>query len=387
MRSTQRFFIALLCVTVHTSVLGQASIGATTVNDFQVVQPVSPRLDADPGSDMLMEISGWGERFELQLEDNRQLLERLPASRRDAIRGRGDRFLRGTLADKPDSWVRVNWIDGKLSGAFFDGRELYLLDQAGGFALPTARAVEDDATLLMRFSDLQLDGLIDHGGVPTGLPQPPPSDYGAFVMELREFVRTEGMTLLSMPVTIVVDTFFQDRHGANTESVTLGRVNFVDGIFANHFGVGILLWHYEALTDNGTLTSSDASTLLTNQFRSYMTSGAGADLPFQGLAHLFTGRDLDGNTVGIAYLNVLCSSFAGYGVNQNLNNDTTSSLVFAHELGHNYSAPHTDAGIMQARLSNSQEFADDSVAAMSDALGRADCLVDGGLQIFEDSFE
>lgn len=392
MRFSIGLFVALLCLGAHTSGLAQQIDEATPVVDFEVVQPELTQTLArepapDAGEELVMSLTGWDEQFELVLADNPRLLEQLPENRRNAISARGDLFLSGRVNGIPGSWVRMNRIGGRFSGAFYDGKELYLVDSAAGFSMPAGRSVDPNATVLLRYSDLELEGLFDHGGLPSGRSFNPKVDYRAFINDLRNSVRTEGLTLLSMPVTIVADTQFENALGANAESTVIGRINFVDGIFSNQLGVGILLWAFEQLNDNGTLQSTDPDTLLGTEFRDFMISGAGRNIPFRGLAHLFTGRNLDGSTVGYAYINTLCSRNYGYGINQNLSNNTTSGLVFAHELGHNYSANHVDEGIMQARIGGSQEFSAESVEVMSAALSRARCLVDGGLRIFEDNFE
>lgn len=60
------------------------------------------------------------------------------------------------------------------------------------------------------------------------------------------------------------------------------------------------------------------------------------------ITHLMTGRDVDGNVIGVAYLTVICNP--GYGFSQSR---YTTNLAFragltSHELGHNWSAPHCD---------------------------------------------
>jgi hypothetical protein len=386
-----------LKIIVIASILGagfQLPVAAQTLNsdtqvaDFTVIQPVSPALHAGPGDEIIIPISGWGDQYQLVLEDNQRLLEPLPKHRRDAIRARGDRFFAGKVAGKPGSWVRMNWVDGQFSGAFYDGQEMFLIDSPSGFSLPTGRMVDPSATLLMRLSDLQLDGLFDQGPLLPGKTKPLPlSGYEQLGERLRKMAETEALTLLSMPVTIVADTFFEDDLGAAAEATAIARLNFVDGIYSDQLGIGIVLWHFEQLTDNGPLTSTDSGPLLGSEFRPFMVSGAGSSIPFKGLAHLFTGRDMDGSTVGRAYLGVLCSRSFGYGINQNLNNATTSALVFAHELGHNFAANHVSEGIMQSTITGTQQFSDESLGVMSAAAANASCLVDGGLRIFEDSFE
>jgi len=347
-----------------------------------------------------MQIRAFGRLFSLELTPNAELMAALPARRRERATD-GDVFLKGSLSGRPGSWVRLNRIDGQFSGGFFDGRELYLIDSAAGLVRQQQRAAADDATIVFRFSDLELPIHIDEGAVatPSGATADATADYGEFVTHLQEVAALEGDAMFAMPVTIVSDVEFSNRHGSNTASVVLGRINFIDGIYSNQLGVGIALWHHEILSSNGSLTATDSSELL-GQFRTFMTGGDGSALPFKGLAHLLTGRNLDGGTVGIAYLNVLCSNSFGFGVDQNLSNDTTSALVLAHELGHNFAARHdndeescpaeTIAGIMSSSINGSQKFSDCSLAAMGPALDdAAACLVETatGEAVFADGFE
>ncbi|MEM1412697.1 MAG: M12 family metallo-peptidase [Pseudomonadota bacterium] len=365
-------------------------VGAFAVNYPQVVQERRGNpVGAIPG-EFTMRLNGWGQRFDLQLSENEELLENLPRNRRTAINARGDAFWSGTIPGKPGSWVRMNRINGQYSGIFHDGQELYLLDAPDGFSLPQNQSVERSASLLMRLSDLDIDWMIDHGGIPVDPLRPTPGrkprrDADEFLSHLSSSIDAATVPT-SMPVTIVGDTEFFDDLGDSAESTVIARVNMVDGLYSNQLGVGIVLWHYEQLTNNGPLTTTNAQNLLTQQFRSYMRDGAGSSLPFAGLAHLFSGKNFDGSTAGVAYLNVLCSRSAGYGVNENLRSSTTSALVFAHELGHNFSASHSDSGIMRPSIGSSQDFSADSLAAMSNAVGRASCLVDN-FAIFSDGFE
>ena len=59
------------------------------------------------------------------------------------------------------------------------------------------------------------------------------------------------------------------------------------------------------------------------------------------IAHLFTGKDLAGSTIGIAWLSVICSTSQGYGVDQMRGISLSGRIgLFSHELGHNFSAQH-----------------------------------------------
>jgi hypothetical protein len=87
-------------------------------------------------------------------------------------------------------------------------------------------------------------------------------------------------------------------------------------------------------------TSADS---LLNGFRIVWNNLAGV-IP-RDAAHLFTGRDLSGTTIGIAYVSAVCSPVYGYGLSQsrfNMQPGRRAALT-SHEIGHNFSANHCDA--------------------------------------------
>ncbi len=64
------------------------------------------------------------------------------------------------------------------------------------------------------------------------------------------------------------------------------------------------------------------------------------------LAHLFTGKVMNGNIVGWAYYNGVCSASVGYGVSSSkyTNNQSLRTTLTAHELGHNFNVQvHCDS--------------------------------------------
>ena len=86
-------------------------------------------------------------------------------------------------------------------------------------------------------------------------------------------------------------------------------------------------------------TSTNPNTLL-DQFRVQWTTNHGNVT--RDIAHLFTGKELDGSVIGIAWLGVVCNTSYGYGLVQS---DFSSNFAYAtdlsaHELGHNWNANH-----------------------------------------------
>jgi len=399
-----------LCSAILLSATSLAPALQPRLDDFESIDLALP----DRARAATTVIDAYGKRFELDLEANKDLLDMLPAAARARI-GAADRFLRGSVIGMQGSWARLNRVDGRISGAFFDGTHLYLIDRPDGLQLPAGQRLPAGSTIVFRLADLRLDGAFDHGGVIVGEgasgAETPITDYASFSRHLREIVVLEGAAMLAMPVTVVTDVEFSDRHGGTTASVVAGRINLIDGIYADQLGTGIVLHHLEILTDNDVLISTDPGTLLSGErdenfnlvpggqpgFQQFMTDGSGWDIPFAGLAHLFTGKNLNGSTVGIAYLDVLCNSGFGFGVDQDLTSETTAMLVAAHELGHNFAAGHDDDpdacpgndefGIMNSSINGSQQFSGCSLDSMGPAVAEAGCLVETSDAIFASSFE
>ncbi len=95
-------------------------------------------------------------------------------------------------------------------------------------------------------------------------------------------------------------------------------------------------------------TTTNASTLL-NNFQNVWTSPPENSIP-RDLAHLRTSQlpvGGPGPTVqGLAILGSVCSNISGYGLTntRSLNNEAARVDVVAHEIGHNWDAPHCDEG-------------------------------------------
>lgn len=98
-------------------------------------------------------------------------------------------------------------------------------------------------------------------------------------------------------------------------------------------------------TSSDPYTSSDAGTLL-NQFANYWNNNAEVSSVRRDVAHLMTGRNITGSTIGIAQLSVICNQNSGYGLSESTFTSNFNSRVAltAHELGHNWSAQHCSGG-------------------------------------------
>lgn len=298
-----------------------------------------------------------------------------------ALRGRVPAGVRVLMADAGDdgSWARLAWFDNGWHGVLFDGVGLWMIEPAAS-ATPAARSGGSDNVTLYRAEDLQLPAMLFE---PPGRKAPDagaPLPASTLLRELPQLAMA-GVTR-RLPITMVADTAFRTQNGANSEATLLTMFNTVDGIYSNQVGIGLQLQHVELLSNDGPLTAPDLNTLL-DLFSNFMFNGAGASIPRAGNAHLFTGSNASGG--GVAWVGALCNARFGYGVNKFSFNINVSSLIFAHELGHNFGAPHDGEsgsacasaapGLMAPTVGSTDQFSQCSLDQMQGQINTAVCLI------------
>lgn len=119
-------------------------------------------------------------------------------------------------------------------------------------------------------------------------------------------------------------------------------LNGVEAIYANDVDIEYAVTTILVRTAEPDPYGSTSPNSLLNQFSNHWNSsqqGVARDV-----AHLFTGKELDGSVIGIAQLSVVCSKSSAYGLSQSrfTGNLTSRVGLTAHELGHNWSATHCD---------------------------------------------
>ncbi|GJL65811.1 MAG: hypothetical protein NPIRA05_07820 [Nitrospirales bacterium] len=329
----------------------------------------------------------FGRVFDVALESNNRLINKLPKGQREHLHKAYGLF-RGKIEGLESSWIRLTRMGKQWSGMIWDGQEVYIIDSMQAMTEALATNPPSDATAhgIYRLSDTRDLGVTTCGLGSPGVPATPMTDYSALLEELKGFVPAQAQgASFNLDMAVVSDPQFaqiqQNNFGTSADAAILARINVVDGIFSEQVGVQINLVEIRNLAQNGTLTSTNPSTLL-NQFSSF-TNGSSFTHP--GIAHLFTGRDLNGSTVGIAFLSSLCSARFGVGVNQIRGGGTAGALVVAHELGHNFGAPHDNQGgsacastpgnfLMNPSINGSEQFSQCSLAQIQPIVDRAACI-------------
>jgi hypothetical protein len=289
-----------------------------------------------------LEFEAHGRRFELELESNEAILGRLPPERRRALPPRA--LYKGRLVGQAGSWVRLTMLQDGLHGLVHDGRELYLLAPAGRvkgrLLTPVAAAARE--TLMFRAADADGSGgsctTVDPAA---GQPATQALAYESLGRELGA-LRSAPVDLAAdtvgreLQIAIVGDNEFSARR-ADPDGDLLALVNAADGIFAAQAGVTVTATEVRAFRDvPDPFNQSDPRDLL-DEVADYRNSTP--SIRATDVAHLATGRDLAGTTVGIAYRGTVCDPRNAVSLSEQYD-PSAGYLIFAHELGHNLGAPH-----------------------------------------------
>lgn len=149
---------------------------------------------------------------------------------------------------------------------------------------------------------------------------------------------------------------FYQLNGSNvttTQNDITTVINNIDVIYRRDVQIQYTITTIVVRTTTDPYSSTASGTLLA-QFGNYWNATQGATV--RDTAHLFTGRNLDGSVIGVAYLGVVCNVGNAYGLVESryTPNMTSRTSLSTHEIGHNWNAGHCngqpDCGVMCSGL-------------------------------------
>ncbi|HEU4654858.1 MAG TPA: M12 family metallo-peptidase [Steroidobacteraceae bacterium] len=323
-------------------------------------------------------------RFDLQLQVNSKwAASQTPVS---ALA-----LYRGAIANAAGSWVRLGIEGEDVHGLIWDGRELFAIEPAAAvksaLMTPTSASAHN---VMFRIADTWLDPGSTSCEATGATDAVSKNDYAALLGELKSQAQTQrapGATL-KLDLAILSDSAFLARYASKQEArdALLLRLNNIDGIYSSQLGIEIqapTLLVDDASTDH--LSSEADPSKLLAEFANLRRNTP--ELRSRGLTHLFTGRDLQGTTVGIAYVDALCDQKYGVGLTQvGATGAWIDSLIAAHEIGHNFGAVHdgeagkacasTPAGVylMSPAVSGNEAFSQCSLDLIRPKIQSAACI-------------
>ncbi len=170
------------------------------------------------------------------------------------------------------------------------------------------------------------------------------SDNSMFV----KYVTTTGVQNHNITVINNVNT--------NYVSAFLHQLNFV-----------IVTQFIVTVSGGDPWSSSTDPNVLLNSFTSWGTAnGFGSTVIFD-LGELWSNRDFDGSTIGLAWVDVVCTNFKYHILQDWTTNAAFLRCMTSHEIGHNFSLGHDvgNADIMAPIVSSSNTWSATSVSEMN----------------------
>lgn len=307
--------------------------------DYDVVELPLAKIERQVRTAKQLDIFLAGERFELRLEVNDL---RAPGYKEVLMTDAGPVELpqrpvstyAGTVVGHPDSVVRLTATRGLFSGYVKTGDDWLFVDPLREFVPGASKR----SAVVYRESDVRpeasglcgvthrLDAARDQGIAPT-----------------PGIVERNHTSLRRLQVATDADGEYYSSYGnPGTFTRIQGILNDVDGIYRSDLNLYISITYQQAWPNAGSdpYTSNDAVNTL-YQFRSWWQSNRGGTT--RDTAHLFSGKNFNGGTIGVAWVGVICNSPSlSYGVSQNLSSGSQRAELTAHEIGHNLSAQHDD---------------------------------------------
>jgi hypothetical protein len=247
---------------------------------------------------------------------------------------------RGQVEGHPQSLVAVNLFRGQLQGILRlePGAPWYGVQPVSGLL---ADAAGDQHLVYLETQVLPMD--VHCGGAIDVLRDPTIRTGGPGGGGAAEGADGTSTKICEIAIDSDVE-FFQKNQSSvpSTENDITNVINAVEAIYESDADVlyDITVIYVETAEPDPYSTSSAGSLL--DQFQNHWNSQHQGDQ--RDVAHLFTGKNIIGGTIGIAYLNVICNKSQAYGLSES---KFTGSFTFrvgltAHELGHNWSASHCD---------------------------------------------
>jgi len=353
-------------------------------------EAIRPQVQQIAGHTRSMSFEAYGRQFNFQLNTNPAVQRAVPADRTDI------EALRGQLDGLPKSWVRMTHTRSGWRGMISDGEELYAVEPASEVADSVVQPLADQsatASVVYRLKDTLLPDIaglcqiVNTDGTPyVGSEEP----QGRVTAKMLVQAITKDTTNnfpngpdLELKVGVVADYEFYQKMSDDPEGAIIARWDIVDGIWSGQVGVKMSLAPLTILKSaSEPFTKTDPNSLL-QQLRSYRRSSSAQMAT--GVTHLMTGRDLDGNVVGISYMNSVCNGDSADSLSEGAHSTLISALVAAHELGHNFNAPHdgekgacqstASSYLMAPQINYSDQFSACSLTQINARIQTAACLV------------
>lgn len=346
-----------------------------------------------PGALEVIRFDAFGRRFEILLDVRSGLNER--------ITNADFELFDGTLSTVPGSWVRLMRRGDELSGIIHDDSDTYIIEPRSSFSSYTDTTGES-VNVVYRLADtLVAPGMLSCDTRPGDEPVAGKAAFSHLTAELNAVTpNTAAAHITTASVGVVADLDFFARFDSDSQSQIESFFNVVDGIYSEQVGIEI------DLADSFIITSENedpfSPTTSGSELLDELAEWRRLNQRDLALTHLVTDRDLTGEDpndpiAGLSFFGVpgragVCFARSGAGLSTWVG--TLTALIIAHEIGHNFGAPHdgevsddssfpnpcestpTPGFLMSASIGpgSSDQFSTCSIEEMQKVIDAADCL-------------
>lgn len=176
---------------------------------------------------------------------------------------------------------------------------------------------------------------------------------------------------------LMYQKYNQNQNNVINHNMTV--MNNVQNNYDNEFQHELLfevvqIWISTCSTCDPWTSSTDAGVLL-GSFRTWGNSG-GFSTTYD-VANLWTNRNFDGSTIGISWVDAVCTSFRYLTTQDFSNNQGALRSLLAHELGHNFGSNHDPSGsntIMAPSLVITNNWSSSSINQINNYVNSINCL-------------
>ena len=333
----------------HGEIVAEANRRLGLAQSAVVQLSLPPR--AEPRLDVSLEIEGRNETVTLAPHSIRSSSFRVVAQTSDGsyseIPTGPVSTLRGKVVGRPGSVVVGSLLADGLHAriVFPDGGEYWVEPIAG--RVPGARA---NHHVVYRGEDALAEGLTCAAAVAALEPE------GTAEEGTPEVSASQVPKIAEIACDADFEFFLAWGSVANVQTRIENIINSVNIQYERDVAITHVLGTIIVRTADPDPYSTTDAVQLARQFRDHWQanhSGIHRDI-----AHLFTGRNLDGGVIGIAWLNSVCTDSA-YGLSQSVSNYSCATDLTAHEMGHLWGAFHCSCAnnTMNTPISCTNSFA------------------------------